>query len=205
MTELNKALAEIQLIRGQLARSAVFRGYGPTTVAATGLLAILAASAQSHWIHDSSQNLVAYLAIWVATAAVSMAVICGETIFRARRVHSGLATDMVQSALQQFFPPIVAGLLLTIVLWRYAPQCQWMLPGLWQVLFSMGVFASCRLLPRGIFAVGLWYLAAGLFCLALGGTRALAPWAMGIPFGVGQLLVAGVLHFAYRNSDEAWQ
>ena len=78
-----------------------------------------------------------------------------------------------------------------------------MLPGLWQVLFSMGVFASCRFLPRQMFAVGVWYLAAGLTCLALGsGARAFSPWAMGLPFGFGQLLVATVLQFGYRNEYE---
>ena len=37
-----------------------------------------------------------------------------------------------------------------------------MLPGLWQILFSLGVFASCRLLPRATFGVAVFYLVAGL-------------------------------------------
>jgi hypothetical protein len=78
-----------------------------------------------------------------------------------------------------------------------------MLPGLWQVLFSMGVFASCRFLPRQMFAVGVWYLAAGVTCLALG-SGAFSPWAMGLPFGFGQLMVATVLQFGYRNEYEEW-
>ena len=93
--------------------------------------------------------------------------------------------------------------MLAVVLIRCAPQNLWMLPGLWQVVFSLGVFASCRFLPRQMFAVGVWYLAAGLFCLAAGSTsRALSPWMMGIPFGVGQLLVAAVLQFGYGEPLE---
>jgi hypothetical protein len=38
-------------------------------------------------------------------------------------------------------------------------------------------------------------------CMAVGGTRALSPWAMGIPFGAGQLLVAGVLFFTSREAE----
>jgi hypothetical protein len=54
-----------------------------------------------------------------------------------------------------------------------------------------------------MFAVGVWYLAAGLTCLAFGSVaRTLSPWTMGIPFGVGQLLVAGVLQFGYGESLE---
>ena len=76
---------------------------------------------------------------------------------------------------------------------RYVPAALWMLPGLWQIIFSLGVFSSCRFLPRPMVAAGAWYLLTGLTCIALADNRALSPWAMGIPFGVGQLLVAAIL------------
>jgi hypothetical protein len=54
-----------------------------------------------------------------------------------------------------------------------------------------------------MFAVGVWYLAAGLMCLMAGSvTRTLSPWMMGIPFGVGQLLVAAVLQYGYGETLE---
>jgi len=194
VTELNKALAQIRTIRDQMARGTEFRGYGPSTLAATGVLALLAAVMQVHWLPDPSRHIPRYLSIWIATAAVSLSIISIETVLRARRVHAGLAAEMVRTALEQFTPAIAAGLLVTVVMVRYAPESAWMLPGLWQVLFSLGVFASCRVLPRPMFAVGLWYLAAGLTCLTLrDGGAAFSPWAMGIPFGIGQLLVAAVL------------
>jgi hypothetical protein len=78
-----------------------------------------------------------------------------------------------------------------------------MLPGLWEISFSLGVFASARFLPRPVFAVGLWYLICGLTCLAVeSGPRMLSPWEMGIPFGIGQLLVAAVLKYGYADSAE---
>ena len=202
MTDLRDALAEIHLIRGHLARGAEFRGYGPRTLAATGVLALLSSAAQARWLAEPDRDINLYLTIWVATAALSLMIISVETVLRTRRVHSILAMEMIHSALEQFLPAIVGGLLLTVVLWRCAPHSLWMLPGLWQLLFSMGVFASCRFLPRQMFAVGVWYLVAGLICLALGGARALSPWAMGLPFGIGQLLVAAVLQFGFRSEDE---
>jgi len=52
-------------------------------------------------------------------------------------------------------------------------------------------------------AAGAWYLLTGLTCIALAGSRALSPWAMGIPYGGGQLLVAGILFFtSQEGSDE---
>ena len=70
-----------------------------------------------------------------------------------------------------------------------------MLPGLWQILFGLGIFASCRLLPRPIFWVAVFYLGTGLALLAVAhGESALSPWWMGLPFGVGQMLAAIVLY-----------
>ncbi len=90
-----------------------------------------------------------------------------------------------------------------MVVVRFAPLSVWMLPGLWQVIFSLGVFASCRFLPRQMFLVGMWYLASGLICIAVGREDAsLSPWLMGVPFGIGQLLVAAVLRFGYRETTE---
>ena len=76
-----------------------------------------------------------------------------------------------------------------------------MLPGLWQIVFSLGFFASCRLLPRPMFAVGVWYLAAGLASLAFAsGAHAFSPWAMAVPFGIGQLADGRVV--LYRGRPE---
>ena len=71
---------------------------------------------------------------------------------------------------------------MTLVLVRSAPQSLWMLPGLWQVLYSLGIFASCRLLPRPMFGVAVFYLLTGLTTLAVAqGERALTPGPWGSP------------------------
>lgn len=204
MKDLRQALSEIHTIRNQVARGTEFRGYGPASIAASGILAFLVAALQAQWMAKTSKpDPAAWLAAWAATAAVAVLLTGMETFARARRVHVGLAMEMVQSAVSQFLPAIVVGFLLTVVIMRAAAEECWMLPGLWELIFSLGVFASCRFLPRQMFAVGVWYLAAGLFCLAVGSTtRALLPWSMGVPFGVGQLLVAAVLQFGYGESLE---
>jgi hypothetical protein len=197
-----EALADIQTIRGQIARGTQFRGYGPASVAASGLLALGVAALEARWPGNRMRGTWTFLATWVATASVTVMFTGIETVRRAQRVHAGFAKEMIEAAAEQFIPSIAAGILLTVVLLRFAPQTVWMLPGLWQLLFSLGIFASCRFLPRQMFLVGAWYLSAGLICLAIGdGPLALSPWAMGIPFGVGQLLVAAVLQFGYRSID----
>jgi hypothetical protein len=203
MTELRRALAEINAIRTQVARGTQFRGYGPRSVAASGVLALLVAAVQARWSTGAAHDAAGFVGIWAAVAAVAAAFSAWETILRSRRVHVGFAREMIHSAVEQFLPALAVGMLLTVVLMRCAPQVLWMLPGLWAISFSLGIFASCRFLPRPMFAVGLWYLAAGLVCLIVeSGPRELSPWAMGIPFGVGQLLVALTLEHGYGGSVE---
>jgi hypothetical protein len=202
MNDLNKALADITAIRIQMARGAEFRGYGPVTVAATGLLAIVAAVIQALWLPDPAADAFSYVALWVATATISVALIGAEMVTRSHRIHSGLADEMIHAATEQFIPAGVAGTLLTFVLLRFAPESLWMLPGLWQIIFSLGFLASCRSLPRPMYAVGVWYLAAGLTGLALaGGTHSLSPWAMAVPFGIGQLFTAAILYQSVGEND----
>jgi hypothetical protein len=204
MDELHKALGEISSIRRQMARSTEFRGYGPATLAATGFLAILAAGAQDIWLPDPANHVPIYLGIWISTAIVSAALIVVQMVTRTHRMHSGMADAMIRMAVEQFLPSAAAGALLTLVLLRSAPSALWMLPGLWQIIFSLGVFSSCRFLPRPIAVAGLWYLLTGLACIALADTRALSPLSMGTSFGIGQLLVSGILFFtAQEGSDES--
>jgi hypothetical protein len=202
MNDLHKALGDISSIRRQVAHSTEFRGYGPATLAGTGVLAVAAAGAQALWLPDPANHVPAYLGIWIWTAVLSAALIGTEMYARTRRVHSGMADAMLRVAVEQFLPSAGAGALVTVVLVRYVPAALWMLPGLWQVIFSLGVFSSCRFLPRPMVAAGAWYLLTGLTSISLADSRALSPWAMGIPYGAGQMLVAGILLFAAKEDGD---
>jgi hypothetical protein len=203
MNDLRKALGDISSMRRQMARSTEFRGYGPATLAGTAGFAVLASIVQSRWVPHPAEHISSYLSIWIWTAFVSATLIGIQMQTRSRRLHSGLADEMIRMAVEQFLPSAVAGALITFILVRYATPVTWILPGLWQVICSLGIFSSCRFVPRPMVAAGMWYMATGLACLSLGDTRALSPWAMGVPFGVGQLVVAGILYVtANQGSDE---
>jgi len=202
MSELDRALAEIGQIREQMARGARFHGLGPTAFAATGTLAALAAVGQARWLAAPAAHIPAYLTLWIVVAAVSAGVIGYEMVARSRRLHSELADEMIGAAVSQFLPAAMAGGLITLVLMRFAPQSLWMSPGLWQIAFGLGVFASSRFLPRATPVVGAWYLTSGLAALAFAqGPLAFSPWTMGLGFGVGQTLVALVLRFSESADD----
>jgi len=194
MHDLERALTDISAIREQLAQTTEFRGYAPTTLAATGAFAFAVAGAQAYWLPGGSAgNMRVFVAFWAAAAAVCVILIAFQTVTHSRRAHGGMATAMLQSALQQFLPAVVGGGLVTVALLELAPQDLWLLPGLWHIFFALGVFASCHFLPRAIFVVGVWYLACGLTCLTLAApTHTNSPWSMGITYGIGHLLVAAI-------------
>ena len=198
--DLHEALSQIAEIRGQMARSEVFRGYRAAPVAMTGGLAGLAALAQALWIDDPPRQVVAYLGLWVGAAVLSIAVSALGIAARRRLRPSPCDRDLTRQALEQFAPCLMIGGLLTVVVGRLRPEALDMLPGLWQILFGLGVFASCRLLPRATWLVAAFYLASGLVCVGLG-PAALSPWAMGGPFGCGQCLAAAVLYWNLERGD----
>ena len=202
MSDLDKALADIIAIRSQLAAGTAFRGYGPVTMAATGAVAFGTALAQFVWLDDPTAHPLAFLLGWAAAAALSALIIWVEMLARSRRHHSGLADAMIYQAVEQFLPSAVAGILLAAMLWKFAPDALWMLPGLWQVLVSLGVFASVRSLPRSVALGGAFYFLVGFTVLILASqSHTLSPWTMGLPFAIGQSLMAAILHFASGALD----
>jgi hypothetical protein len=201
MRDLDKALADIFAIRAHIAAGTAFRGYGPMAVAITGGVALITTIAQSFWFDDLTNQPLAFFTGWIAAAIVSVGIIGVEMRARSYRHHSGLADAMIHQAVEQFLPAGAAGVCLGLVVARYAPDNLWMLPGIWQVLVSLGIFASVRSLPRIVALGGAWYFVAGLAGLALAsGDHVLSPWLMGLPFVIGQLLMAALLHVASGES-----
>jgi len=165
-------------------------------------LALMTAAAQFLLLDDPSGQPLVFFLGWAATALLSAAIIGVEMRARSRRHHCGLADAMVHQAVEQFLPAGVAGALLAVMLGRFAPEALWMLPGLWQLLVSLGISASVRSLPRSVAIAAAWYFVAGFATLILASQdHALSPWTMGLPFVVGQFLMAAILHFASGDFD----
>ena len=202
MRRFDAALADLRVIRGQIARGTQFHGYDPVAIAGSGLLAIVVAYLEARATRVHTDPIWAFVRIWATSAIAATALVGYETRRRAYREHQDCARHMLHSAFEPFLPALVAGALLTGVLLRVSPGDGWMLPGLWELLISLGFFASRRLVSRPAVIAGAWYLAAGLFCLALGkGRGAPSPWEVGVPFGVGQALFALALQIRYRTRD----
>jgi hypothetical protein len=191
--ELHEALSRIDVIHRQMARTEKFRGYSAWPTALGSVLALAAAGLQTFVVPRPDEDLAGYLGLWFGVAALA-GIISGGDAWRRHRRDATASGILVRLACEQFLPCVVAGALLTATIARSAPAAAWMLPGLWAVVFSLGLFASLRLLPGPIVAAAVWYLIAGCVCIALGPkTAGFAPWTMAILFGVGQAMLAAVL------------
>jgi hypothetical protein len=201
--DLDQALADIVAIRSQVAAGAAFQGYGPSALALTGALALVTAGLQALLLDDPTARPLAFFGGWIAAALVCVGVIGAEMRARSRRHHSGLADAMILNAVEAFLPAGAAGALLLLVLARLAPDSLWLLPGLWQVLVGLGLFASLRALPRAVALAAGWYVVAGLGAVAAAAEgHSLSPWTMGLPFAIGQGLLALILHLSPGGADD---
>jgi hypothetical protein len=199
--DLHDALTQITEIRQQLARTEVFRGYRAVPVTFSGVLALAVAGFQAIWMPEPAKNVADYLVLWIAAAVISLLVMALGLLLDYRQNFSRLTWSTTRLAVGQFLPCVAAGGLVVFVLWNHAQDCLWMLPGLWAILFGLGIFASYRLLPRATFWIGVYYLVTGCFCLAWAqGDYAFSPLAMAIPFGVGQLLAAAILYWTLERT-----
>lgn len=200
--QLDEALRHISDIRQQMARSEVFHGYRSITVGFSGFAGLSAAVLQPHLVATPEIELGRYLGLWLGVAAASLIVAGTEMSWRALRAGLGLARQHTLLAVEQFLPCVVVGALLTFCIYLSAPHIAWILPGLWSLIYGLGVFASYRLLPRQVFWVGSYYILCGCACLVLGqGDNTLSPWQMGISFGGGQLLGAAILYWTLERTN----
>jgi hypothetical protein len=199
--ELREALGQIDEIRQQMARTELFRGYRSLTVGFSGGLALAAAALQPYLVEPESQ-VTDFLVLWLVVASINIMMAAVQLWRRMRLANSRLVRQATLLAAEQFLPSIFVGAVVTLCVYRYAREAAWMLPGLWSLIFSLGIFASYRLLPRQVAWVGLYYVAAGAACLVGGqGAQAFAPWLMALSFGGGQVFGAAVLYWTLERQD----
>jgi hypothetical protein len=197
---LSDAIDQITTIRSQLAATEHLKSLRAVPVAISGVLAIIAAIAQTHWLESPSHYPRRYLLIWCSAAIISTALASIVVARRTLRCPGELSSANAWLAVRQFAPSLIVGVIVTFLVVDRMPDRLWILPGLWQLLFGLGNLAAHRLLPSHAFFVGVSFIATGTACLWLG-ELALDPWAMGIPFAGGQLTLAAILWWHHERSE----
>lgn len=188
--DLAEALDRIETIHTHLARGEQYRGYHPAALALSGVVGLIAGLAQP------DLDPIAFVRYWVVVG-LSCAVLAGSaTVYRYVTREDSLARRGTRIILRQFLPCLLAGVVLTVALSRemWLEHAIRLLPGLWALVYGLGVVSSLPYLPRLANLVAAWYLVIATVLL-LGTDEALAGPGIGVTFGVGQLLAAAVLFF----------
>ena len=198
--ELREALDQIAEIRHRLVESELFYGYRALPVAVSGLFALAGGILQPVVVPDPVQAVRAYVLFWSAIAASSVVVAAATIVVRDCLAGPSHTRALTWIAVRQFVPCLLSGAVVAGAILRLAPDSAWLLPGLWQLFFAQGIFASCRILPRTVYLSGGFYFFVGALNFFIWrDSNNLSPWAMAFPFGAGQLLVASILYWTLER------
>ena len=160
-------------------------GWGQVLVGLIGLIAAFAAA--------RAASPAAGVQIWLVAAIVSTPVAAGAMALKARATNTPLFSGPGRKFVSSFAPPLVAGAVLTIVLYN-AGQFGW-LPGVWLLLFGTAVATGGAFSVRVVPIMGLCFMALGIAAFvtpALLGNHLLAAGFGGINIAFG--LVIAVKH-----------
>ena len=178
-----RAMDNLKYIRETMERSTAFTGisgWGQVAIGVTGLAAAFIASRQTSFKE--------WMTVWLVEGLVAL-LIAGWSIDRkARASKMPLLSGPGRKVAFSLTPPLFAGGLLTVVLYRAGLTDA--IPGLWLLLYGTGVVTG------GMFSVSVVPL-MGLCFMALGAAAYLAPpglanWFMAAGFG-GLHVIFGII------------
>ncbi len=177
-----RAMDNLKYIRDTMERATAFTGisgWGQVGIGVSALAASFIASRQS-----SFRN---WMLVWLAEALVAL-LIAGWSIDRkARAANLPLLSGPGRKVAFSLTPPLVAGALITIVLYRSGLNSA--IPGVWLLLYGTGVITG------GMFSVSVVPV-MGLCFMLLGAIACLLPelsnWLMAAGFG-GLHIIFGVI------------
>ena len=198
---IHRALSDIADIRAQLDRTETYRGFRSVAVGISVAIVLAGAWMEETWLAEPAANVYQYLTVWISVAIASALIAFAEMLIRARISTNELVTKMHWSLARQIAPSLLVGFVLTILIAAHELEqpanssgLTWALPGVWSMIYGLGLFACYKHLPTQTLGVAVYFLSAGMVILAYSwSTRELAGWQMIASFGVGQACLAIVL------------
>lgn len=193
--DVSQALEQLNEIQHHLGRSEIYRGYRSKTLAIMGLVGIIGAAVLDFGWESAAP--VERVGFWVAVAAVNLAIASWEILGDYGDQKSETQKRTTRRTVGQFLPTLATGALLTMVFVSRSSALE-LLPGIWALLFGLGIFASRPYLPQGVGWVTAYFLSAGALLLGFPDSALSQPWLMGGIFAGGQFILAYVM---YQNLE----
>lgn len=182
------ALENLRFIRETMERSGSFTAVPGWGGAVMGLTAVGAA-----WVAARTETPEAWLATWLVAALVAMLVGVWATARKVRAANVPILSGPAQKFVLSLAPPLFAGALLTVALYRAGLLA--VLPGMWLLLYGAAVMTAGVFSVRIVPVMGLSFMLAGM--LALFSPAAWGNWFLGAGFGGLQVLYGIIIARRY--------
>ena len=169
-----RAMDNLRYIRETMERATSFTaisGWGEVAIGITALIASVVAARQS--------NFKMWLAVWLVEGTISLLIAGWSMDRKARAVQMPLVSGPGRKAVFSLSPPIIAGGLLTVVLFRAGLTSA--IPGCWLLLYGTGVITGGMFSVPVVPIMGICFMALG--AAALFAPPELANWFMAAGFG----------------------
>jgi hypothetical protein len=179
-----RAMDNLRFIRETMERAGSFTavsGWGQVVIGVCGLGAAWLASRQS-----TPAN---WLATWALAAVVSAGIGVLTTVMKSRAARMPLLTGPGRKFMLNLFPPLAAGGILTLVLFQAGLTA--LLPGIWLLLFGVGIVAAGAFSVPVVPVMGLGFMALGtaaLFAPAVWGNAFMAAGFGGLHIVFGSVI-----------------
>jgi len=178
-----RAMDNLRYIRETMERATSFTGisgWGEVAIGGSAFLTSVLAAQQSSFR--------AWLAIWIAEGLISLLIAGWSMDRKARAVQMPMMSGPGRKAVFSLLPPVLAGALVTIMLFRAGLTSA--IPGVWLLLYGTGVVTGGMFSVPVVPIMGFCFMGFG--ALALFAPSAFADWFMAAGFG-GLHLVFGVI------------
>ena len=177
-----RAMDNLRFIRETMERSSAFTGVSGWGEVAIGITALGTAFVAA------GQTFKAWLAAWLAGGLISILIAGWSMDRKARAVGMPLFSGPGRKVAFSLSPPLFAGGLLTIMLYRVGLVNA--IPGVWLLLYGTGVVTGGMFSVSVVPIMGLCFMALG--ALTLFAPPAFADWLLAAGFG-GLHIVFGVI------------
>jgi hypothetical protein len=152
-----RAMDNLRFIRETMERAGTFTavsGWGEVVIGFTAIIASMVAS---------RLGVVGWVTTWLIEAALAAAVATGFMTVKARTAGMPLITGPVRKLVLSFSPPMLVGMLLTILFVQRGLES--FLPGSWMLLYGTGVVTAGTYSVRIVPVMGAAFMVLGACAL----------------------------------------
>jgi hypothetical protein len=178
------AIDDLRFIRETMENAASFTavpGWGGVAMGLTALAtACVAPPPSSAW---------AWFVTWLAAALCAFAIGALATYWKARRVGTPILAQPGRKFLLSLFPPLLAGAVISGAI--HTTGLGRLLPGIWLLLYGVGVISGGTFSVRVVPVMGLCFMLAGvaaMFCPAAWGNAVMAAGFGGLHILFGTII-----------------